>query len=60
MAKKSSIEKEKRRRLLIDKYALKRKQIKLDFHLSTSFLDKVKQLSFYQGLPRNSSLSRLV
>lgn len=60
MAKKSSIQKEKKRLILINKYALKRKQIKCEFQVSSSLLNKVKQLSLYQDLPRNSSLCRLV
>lgn len=59
MAKKSMVEREKKRQRLVSKYASKRASLKEEIK-NTSFLEE--KLSFYmklQQLPRNSSRVRL-
>lgn len=60
MAKKSIIEREKKREVLVDKYAILRKSIKEKIKSEESFEKKLDYYSQLQKLPRNSSPSRLV
>lgn len=59
MAKKSIIEREKKRRILVSKYALLRKSLKEEIKNSQIFEDKLKNYFQIQDLPRNSSPTRL-
>lgn len=59
MAKKSMIERERKRQKLINKYANKRKQIKSTLKKSTSFNKQLEVQEILQKLPRNSSPIRL-
>ena len=59
MAKKSMIEREKRRQALVDKYATKRAELKEQFEMATSQADKMAIHRQIQQLPRNSSRTRL-
>ena len=58
MAKKSMIEREKKRTRLRDKYAEKRETLKEDFRLAESLEDKLEIHAKLQELPRNSAPSR--
>lgn len=60
MAKKSIIEREKKRRFLVDKYSLLRKSLKEKIKTSQVFEDKLSYYFQIQNLPRNSSPTRLV
>lgn len=60
MAKKSLIEREKKRRILSAKYSDLRKYLKEKIELSSSFEQKLFYHSQLQRLPRDSSFSRLV
>jgi small subunit ribosomal protein S14 len=59
MAKKSMIERDKKRQLLIDKYAVKREALKEQFSAATSQQEKLEIHRQLQQLPRNSARSRL-
>ena len=58
MAKKSMIEREKKRSLLIAKYADKRAELKEQLRQSTSPAEKLEIHRQIQRLPRNSAPSR--
>jgi small subunit ribosomal protein S14 len=58
MAKKSMVEREKKRERLIEKYAAKRQALKEQFEAATSQQEKVKIHRLIQQLPRNSAPSR--
>lgn len=59
MAKKSMIEREKKRQQLVDKYAQKREELKEEFAKATTLAAKVEIHRQIQQLPRNSAPSRL-
>ncbi len=59
MAKKSMIEREKRRQKLVDKYAKKREELKEQFESATSQQQKLAIHRQIQQLPRNSAPDRL-
>lgn len=59
MAKKSMIEREKRRQKLVDKYATKREDLKVQFEQATDPVQKMTIHRQLQQLPRNSSPTRL-
>ena len=59
MAKKSMIEREKKRQRLVDKYADKRQELKEQFRTTTNQQEKMDIHRQIQRLPRNSAPSRL-
>ncbi len=59
MAKKSMIEREKKRQKLVDKYAQKREELKEQFDSATSQQEKLAIQRQIQQLPRNSAPTRL-
>ena len=59
MAKKSMIEREKKRMKLYKKYALKRDNLLKEYQTSESFHSKLEIHSKLQKLPRNSSKTRI-
>ncbi|EDZ94012.1 MAG: 30S ribosomal protein S14 [Limnospira sp. PMC 1291.21] len=59
MAKKSMIERDKKRKELVDKYSDKRQQLKEQFDSATSQAQKMTIHRQIQQLPRNSSRTRL-
>jgi small subunit ribosomal protein S14 len=59
MAKKSMIEREKKRRKMVEKYADKRAELKEQFRTATSQLEKMEIHRKIQQLPRNSAKVRL-
>ena len=59
MAKKSIIERERKREILVKKYSDLRKSIKDKIKAEESFEKKLEYYSQLQNLPRNSSSSRL-
>jgi small subunit ribosomal protein S14 len=59
MAKKSMIEREKRRQRLVDKYAQKREDLQEQFSQATSQQAKLEIHRQIQQLPRNSAPTRL-
>ncbi|MGE5655318.1 MAG: 30S ribosomal protein S14 [Actinomycetota bacterium] len=59
MAKKSMIEREKRRQKLVDKYAAKREDLKMQFEQAADPVQKMAIHRQIQQLPRNSSRTRL-
>ena len=59
MAKKSMIEREKKRMKLHKKYALKRDNLLKEYQTSESFNSKLEIHSKLQKLPRNSSKTRI-
>ncbi|MBW4648484.1 MAG: 30S ribosomal protein S14 [Kastovskya adunca ATA6-11-RM4] len=59
MAKKSMIEREKKRQHLVDKYADKRTELLEQFRTATSQREKLEIHRKIQQLPRNSAPSRL-
>ena len=59
MAKKSMIEREKKRRRLVDKYADKRADLKERMRTATSQREKLDLHRQIQRLPRNSAPNRL-
>jgi small subunit ribosomal protein S14 len=59
MAKKSMIEREKKRIRLEKKYALKRSSLLNDYNTKQSFSEKLKIHSQLQKLPRNSAKTRI-
>jgi len=58
MAKKSMIEREKKREKLINKYAAKREELKAQFAAATSQAEKLEIHRQIQQLPRNSAPTR--
>jgi len=59
MAKKSMIEREKKRISLEKKYALKRSRLLIEYSQEKSFNGKLKVHSKLQKLPRNSAKTRI-
>ena len=59
MAKKSMIERDKKRQKLISKYAAKRADLKQKMKTAVSFEDKLNYQRSLQNLPNNSSPTRL-
>ncbi|MDT9197581.1 30S ribosomal protein S14 [Limnospira sp. PMC 1042.18] len=59
MAKKSMIERDKKRKELVDKYSDKRQELKQQFDSATSQVEKMTIHRQIQQLPRNSSRTRL-
>nr|YP_008474561.1 ribosomal protein S14 [Marsilea crenata]AGI51532.1 ribosomal protein S14 [Marsilea crenata] len=59
MAKKSLIEKEKKRQNLVKKYDLIRQSLKQRIRSSSSIQEKIKISQELQSLPRNSAPTRL-
>nr|AWL21505.1 ribosomal protein S14 [Pilularia americana] len=59
MAKKSLIEKEKKRQKLVKKYDLIRQSLKQQISSSSSIQEKIKISKELQSLPRNSAPTRL-
>jgi small subunit ribosomal protein S14 len=59
MAKKSMVERDRKRQRLIDKYADKRAELKEQFRTATSQQEKMDIHRKIQQLPRNSAPSRL-
>jgi small subunit ribosomal protein S14 len=58
MAKKSMIEREKKRSLLVAKYAAKREELKEQFHQAETLEEKIEIHRQIQQLPRNSAPNR--
>ncbi len=59
MAKKSMIEREKKRKKLVEKYADKREELKQQFMEAEDLEDKIEIHRKLQRLPRNSSPNRV-
>ena len=59
MAKKSRIEREKKRKKLVEKYAAKRQELKQQFMEAEDLEDKMEIHRQIQRLPRNSAPSRV-
>lgn len=59
MAKKSMIERDKKRQKLVDKYSNKRQQLKEQFDSAVSQVEKIAIHRQLQQLPRNSSRTRI-
>lgn len=59
MAKKSMIQREKKRQALVKKYETERKNIKNSIKLSSNFIEKIELQKKLQKLPRNSAKCRL-
>ncbi|MBD1936907.1 MULTISPECIES: 30S ribosomal protein S14 [unclassified Microcoleus] len=59
MAKKSMIEREKKRQRLVDKYADRREELKEEFANATTPAAKIEVHRQLQQLPRNSAPTRL-
>jgi len=59
MAKKSMIEREKKRRRTVEKYAEKRAALKEEFKNAASQIEKLEIHRKIQRLPRNSARNRL-
>lgn len=60
MAKKSVIERDKKRRLLFNKYDILRKSLKENIKSSINFEQKFNYYSKLQKIPRNSSIIRIL
>ena len=58
MAKKSMVEREKKRARLVEKYAAKRADLKEQFRKATNPVEKLEIHRKLQRLPRNSAPSR--
>lgn len=58
MAKKSMIEREKKRSRLVEKYSAKRAELKEQFRKAESSIEKLEIHRQIQQLPRNSAPSR--
>ncbi|MFZ4412155.1 MAG: 30S ribosomal protein S14 [Bacteroidales bacterium] len=58
MAKKSMIARETKRKILADKYRLKREDLKNIVRISTSYEEKEAAQFKLQSLPRDSSITR--
>jgi len=59
MAKKSLIEREKKRRRLVEKYEAKRAELKEQFRTADNMGDKIEIHRQLQQLPRNSAPNRV-
>ncbi|WP_448380762.1 30S ribosomal protein S14 [Gloeomargarita sp.] len=59
MAKKSMVEREKRRQRLVAKYRERREQLKFEFSVAETWEERLKLHRQLQRLPRNSSPTRL-
>ncbi|MEN9214557.1 MAG: 30S ribosomal protein S14 [Gloeomargarita sp. DG02_3_bins_56] len=59
MAKKSMVEREKRRQRLVDKYRERREQLKFEFSVAETWEERLELHRQLQRLPRNSAPSRL-
>nr|YP_010307997.1 ribosomal protein S14 [Microlepia speluncae]ULU28024.1 ribosomal protein S14 [Microlepia speluncae] len=59
MAKKSLIDKEKKKKRLVDKYEVTRQSLKRQIRNSSSIQDKLTISRRLQSLPRNSAAARL-
>jgi small subunit ribosomal protein S14 len=59
MAKKSMIEREKKRAKLVEKYAAKRQELKEQFAAATSQRERLEIHRKIQQLPRNSAVNRM-
>jgi len=59
MAKKSMIERERKRQLLVKKYATKRENLKISISQASSLEEKLSLHRKLQKLPRNSAPVRL-
>ena len=59
MAKKSMIEREKKRIRLEKKYSMKRKALLVEYQTASSFTSKIEIHSKLQQLPRNSAKTRI-
>ncbi len=59
MAKKSMVEREKRRQKLVDKYRERREQLKFEFAVAESWEERLELHRQLQRLPRNSAPNRL-
>lgn len=59
MAKKSMIEREKKRKKLVEKYADKREDLKAQFESATNQREKLEIHRKLQQLPRNSAPNRV-
>ena len=59
MAKKSMIERERKRIQLEKKYSLKRKELLTQYRLSNNFTSKMELHSKIQQIPRNSAKNRI-
>nr|QOS04583.1 30S ribosomal protein S14 [Sarcopeltis skottsbergii] len=59
MAKKSMIQRERKRQKLVTKYKQERNNIKNSIKLETNFIEKMELQKKLQKLPRNSSNCRL-
>lgn len=59
MAKKSMIERERKRHLLVKKYATKRENLKISINQASSLEEKFSLHRKLQNLPRNSAPVRL-
>ena len=59
MAKKSMIEREKKRKKLVEKYAEKRRELKEQFMKAEDLEQKIELHRQIQRLPRNSAPSRV-
>lgn len=59
MAKKSMVERERKRQKLVDKYAAKREELKSQFASATSQQEKLAIHRQIQQLPRNSAPNRV-
>ena len=59
MAKKSMIEREKKRISLEKKYRLKRANLLIEYNKESNYLEKLNLHSKLQKLPRNSSKTRI-
>ena len=59
MAKKSMIEREKKRKRLVEKYAEKREELKQQFMEAEDLEDKIELHRKLQRLPRNSAPNRV-
>ena len=59
MAKKSMLEREKKRQKLVEKYKKKREKLLIDFSQSRNFEEKILIHHKLEKLPKNSSKTRL-
>nr|YP_009057859.1 ribosomal protein S14 [Nephroselmis astigmatica]AID67728.1 ribosomal protein S14 [Nephroselmis astigmatica] len=59
MAKKSMVEREKKRVLLVNQYRSKREELKLQIRSAKSLEQKITLHRKLQGFPRNSASTRL-
>jgi small subunit ribosomal protein S14 len=59
MAKKNMKEREKKRNLLVNKYKLKRLELKEQINVNNSFTEQLNLQREFQKLPKNSSKTRL-